>query len=147
MKVILLCLKRQVMNKMLFDKSPFKVISNYSLIDTSEINKFLNTYKDYRNKTKIWTQFVYKCNNVKFIKRFRPKMIRVLFNQNCIFVSTPIIFNQNKFAIIKVTRIRFGSDIKQDNTKIYFLETINANWTINDIFTVTTTTPLTIIAP
>jgi hypothetical protein len=127
-----------------YDKSPFKIISNYSSIDTSEINKYLNTYKDYRNKTKIWTQIVYKCNNVKYIKRFRPKVIRILFNQNCIFVSNPIIFNQNKLAIIKVARIRFSSNIKEDDTKIYFVENIDSVWTVKDTFSVTNTTPLTI---
>jgi hypothetical protein len=126
-----------------YDKNPFKTISNYVSIDTSEINKFLNIYKDYRNETKIWSQIVNKCNNVKFIKRFRPKIIRIFFNQNCIFVSNPIIFNQNRFAIIKVARIRFSSNIKEHDTKIYLVENVNTGWTVKDTFSVTNTTPLT----
>lgn len=127
-----------------YDKNPFKTISKYISIDTSEINKYLNTYMDYRNETKIWTQIVNKCNNVKFIKIFRPKMIRIFFSQKCIFVSNPVIFNQNKFAIIKVARIRFSSNIKEHDTKIYFVENVNNVWTIKDTFSVTNTTPLTI---
>ena len=126
-----------------YDKVPYKVISTFIRIDTTEINKSLSRLKDYRGDQVIWDKIVDNCDAIKFIKRFRPKVIRTLFKYECLFVSCPVLFSDNKYAIIKSVNIRFGSKINDVYTKIYFLEFSKNSWTIKDIFTVIDTSTLT----
>lgn len=130
-----------------YNRNPYQTISQFNSIDTSEINRYLVTIKEYTSNTVNWPLIVYKCDNVKFFKRFHPRMIRRLINQKCTFVSNPIVFNKNKFAIIKVAKFRVSSSIKDLKTIIYFVENIENKWTIKDKFSVINTTTTNITEP